>query len=87
MLGVVCDQCHSNLSQLPSEIALIHGLRSVAIEKIEKLIQPDKEIVKIRASNFFVGSIGSEDELKAYLQELQMQISKLLDEGKRVIIE
>ena len=76
------------MSQMESDVAALGGLFAQVVAQIQKLITPpDVKLKRVRAADFFTGSLETEDQVKQAVGRLQDHLLTLLSEGIKIVLE
>ncbi|MGA1826095.1 MAG: BREX system P-loop protein BrxC [bacterium] len=82
---VLCEHCQASFLKIESDIAKAEGLREAAMQKIEKMINPEVIIENIKISDYIRVSVETEEELNEGLEKVRDLALKYISEGKKVI--
>jgi hypothetical protein len=83
-----CKTCGATLSQMESDVAALGGLFGQVVVQIQKLITPPEvKLKRVRAADFFTGSLETEDHVKQAVGRLQDHLLTLLSEGAKIVVE
>jgi hypothetical protein len=82
-----CRHCRATLGQLDSDIAAAAGLAQGIVRRIEQAVQPKQRIERVRLRDLAVEPIESEEAIDRLLETLRAQLTKLVAEGVRIIVE
>ncbi len=83
-----CASAHGaseNLSELRTEIEACAGRRDQAIRRVFEAVEGER-LATLSVGQFFVGGIETEEQLDQALAGLRDELSRLIGEGKKVIV-
>ena len=73
---------------MESDLAALGGLFAQVVAQLQKLTTPaDVKVERVRITEFFSGSMDSEDQVKQAVARLQDHLLKLSDEGVKIVVE
>ncbi|MGI9069398.1 MAG: hypothetical protein ACR2HX_23720 [Pyrinomonadaceae bacterium] len=86
-----CQNCHSTIGEMESDLAAINGLNAQVIARVQELTTPpEREGVRterVRLADFFVGPLDSEVAVREAVERLSDYLLKLTAENVRIIVE
>ncbi len=86
--STACKTCWATLSQMESDVAALGGLFAQVVANIQKLVTPPEvKLKRVRVSEFFTGSLDTEDQVKQAVGRLQDHLLTLLSEGVKIVLE
>jgi hypothetical protein len=80
----------SSLTEMESDLAAVHGLRSSALFKLQELAMGGEKktpVRRVRVGEIFNRPIQTQDDLDAALGQLRDSLQKYIDEGTAIILE
>lgn len=87
-MTLTCKSCRAGVSQMESDIEALGRLFAKVVSEIQRLITPpDVKIERVKLSEFMIGSFETVEQVREALARLQEHLLKLLDEGRKIIIE
>ena len=84
---VICLRCSATIQQMESDLAALNGLTQQVLAKIQELSAPLERVKRVRLSEYFTEPLDSPDAVQRAIERLQSDLSKLVDEGVRIIVE
>lgn len=85
--GVTCGACRATLTQMESDLAAVSGLKSQVLARIEELTAPEEPVERVRLASFFRSTLKSGADIDEALDRLRDHLYKVLEEGKRIVVE
>ena len=86
--ALVCKACGATLGQMESDVAALGGLFAQVIAHVQKLTTPpETKFQRVRVSDYFDGSMETEEQVKGAVARFQDHLLKLLDEGIKIVVE
>lgn len=91
-----CLICHAPISQIESDLAAVATYRAQALEQVAAVTNPpertatgmeSRPIHRVRAANFFGGSLSTEEDVQEALSRMRDELLRLIGQGARIIIE
>ena len=82
-----CHRCRATLGQLDSDIAAAPALAQDVVRRIEYAIEPKQKIERVRLRDLAVEPLDTEEAIDRLLEALRAQLTKLVAEGVRIVIE
>lgn len=86
--SATCSACRASLPQLTSDLAGVGALESEAIQRLVALTTPPEVPVKrITVRSLCNEALDSRESVRQFIEVLEGQLLKLIDEGARIIVE
>jgi soluble cytochrome b562 len=85
--STVCARCNATANQIDSDVAALGGLMAGVMARIVELTTPKEKIQRVRLSDFFSGTLDSEEAVQKAVQRLREHLLKLIAEGAKIILE
>lgn len=94
--ATTCRTCHASLTQIESDLAALPTYRGQALEHVVAIANPPEvttggeaaqPIVRIRAANYFGGTLISTHDVEEAVKQLQEELLRLVEQGARIIVE
>ena len=85
---LTCASCGSTIKEMESDVVALGGLFAQVVANIQKLVTPPEvKLKRVRVSEFFTGSLETEDQVKQAVGRLQDHLLTLLSEGVKIVLE
>jgi len=88
--SVRCDQCKAQIGQLDSDISAVDSLESEVLQKLADMCatsSDERPVSVVKASQFFMGYIESEEDIETAVAVLRNHLQSLLKKGSRIRVE
>ena len=85
--AVVCRDTSATIAQMESDLAAVEGLSRQVIRRLQEFVDPEETVERFRVAGTFSGKITSKDDLEAIISAFREKVSKLLAQGRIVILE
>lgn len=83
-----CSVCRASLPQLGSDLAGVGSLESEAIQRLVALTTPPEVPVKrVAVRSLCNEALDSRESVRQFIEVLEGELLKLIDEGARIIVE
>jgi hypothetical protein len=84
--GADQDELPATIAQLRSDKDACEARLKAAIQEVHRLIEGER-LVTLRIDAYFSGGIETEEQLESALQGIREALSRLIGEGKKVIVQ
>lgn len=85
--GGYCATCKATIAQMESDVAALDSIMREIRAKVEQMTKPEEKFIRIKVADFFTKSLETRQEIEDSLQNLRDHLFKLLEEGKKIILE
>jgi len=88
----VCENCKATIPQLETDISIVDALKSQVIKEIKEMTrEPEEEELpgtkKVQSADFFRGTLETEEDVEAFINELRKNLIKIIHTGKKIVLE
>ena len=83
----VCARCHATVNQFDSDMAALGGLMAGVIARIVQQTMPPEKVQRVKLTDFFNGTLDSEEAVKVAVDRLREHLLKLIAEGAKIVLE
>ena len=86
---LLCGHCGASLPQMESDLAVVSGLRNLALERIQKFLQPEEKVERVHFSDITnsTQAISTPEEVQDLVERLREHLLKLIEAGSKIILE
>jgi hypothetical protein len=86
---MVCEDCRATIPQMESDIAAVDGLKSIAVQMIQKVLKPEEKVERVRVSSILnsLQTLNTREEVDEALKRLREALMERIDAGVKIILE
>jgi len=83
-----CSECRASLQQLASDLAGVGALESEAVQRLVALsTPPEVPVRRVSVRALCNEALDTPEDVRQFIELLESQLLKLIDEGARIIVE
>jgi len=84
---LVSRNTRSTMREMASDINAVSMLKSNVIERLQRILTPEKPIERVQLTRFFPSTIESEEDIAQAIASLEERLKALIGKGVKVIVE